>query len=265
MPYRRPKLGQHFLRDARFCQRIADSLAIHHEELVIEIGAGAGVMTRLLAARARSLIAIEIDQSLAAKLESEFAGTENVRILQRNVLELDLHALVASRTAAGCYVFGNLPYYITSPILHHLFNAHASIRHMTLMMQREVAERVLAKPCSRAYGVLSVLTQCWSKPAILLAVPRGAFSPAPRVDSALVDFPMSQHFPEWEDERHRAFLDFVQQCFRLKRKSLLNNLSGGMGRARTERALEAQNLDARVRAEQLSLDQLATLFSNIFD
>jgi 16S rRNA (adenine1518-N6/adenine1519-N6)-dimethyltransferase len=257
---RRPKLGQHFLQDIALCQKIAHSLAICPDDLVIEIGAGEGAMTRLLAARALRLIAIEVDPSLAARLESEFSGTANVQILQQDILKVDLRAMITSREAASCYVFGNLPYYITSPILRHLFSAHASIRHMTLMMQREVAERVVAQPGSRAYGVLSVLAQCWSQPEFSLAVPRGAFSPVPSVDSLLVDFAMSARFPAWDEGTHKVFLRFIQRGFRLKRKTLLNNLSLEYGRLRTERALKTRGLDARARAERLSVDQFAELF-----
>ncbi|MGH9446248.1 MAG: 16S rRNA (adenine(1518)-N(6)/adenine(1519)-N(6))-dimethyltransferase RsmA [Terriglobia bacterium] len=262
---RHPKLGQHFLKDARFCQRFADSLSIEPDDLVIEIGAGRGALTRFLASRARRLVAVEIDPALAARLRDEFLGNARVEILEEDILKVDLAALARERHFDACFACGNLPYYITSPILRHLFNARASIRRMALLMQREVAERVTAAPGSRAYGYLSVLAQCYSRPQPVLKIPPGAFSPPPEVHSMLVDFPIASRFSGWAAADYAAFLNFAQRCFRQKRKSLVNNLSEKQSRAGVQRVLEEHGLKENIRAEQLSVAQLAGLFQAMGD
>lgn len=259
----RPKLGQHFLRDVTVCHRIADSLAIEQDDLLVEIGPGRGALTRLLAPLSRSMTAIEVDPELAAFLRDQFQANENVRIIEQNILAADFQALCRERAVKQCYVFGNLPYYITSPILHHLFAAGPSIRRMTMLMQLEVAERVIAKPGRREYGYLSVMAQCSSRPRVLFQVPPGAFSPPPRVDSALVDFEMVRRFPTRDDRWLSGFLHFVQQCFAQKRKSLLNNLSLKYPKARVRQALAGLKLTDLTRAEQMSIEQLAGVYESL--
>jgi 16S rRNA (adenine1518-N6/adenine1519-N6)-dimethyltransferase len=259
----RAKLGQHFLKNAAFCQRISDSLAVEPDDLAIEIGAGKGAMTRLLALRARHLVAVEVDPELAAKLREKFSGNARVEVLGSDILAIDLAAIARERGFDAYFAFGNLPYYITSPILRHLFAARASIRRMSLLMQREVAQRVTAAPGSRAYGFLSVLAQCYSQPRAVLTIPPGAFSPAPKVHSVLVDFPMASRFPGWDTTDYEAFLSFAQLCFRHKRKNLMNNLSHHYSRLGVQRALEARRLSEGVRAEQLSLGQLTGVFRDL--
>jgi 16S rRNA (adenine1518-N6/adenine1519-N6)-dimethyltransferase len=255
-----PKWGQHFLKDQSVCRKIVDSLSLQPGDLVIEIGAGRGAMTRLLADRAPRLVAIEIDQGLAEKLTYEFSHMPQVEILRADILQIDFSSLLKRHNAQRCYVFGNLPYYITSPILNRLFDSRASIRHMTLLMQREVAARVTATAGSRAYGYLSVLVQTSAEPRITMAVPPGAFSPPPKVQSALVDFLMAARFPGWDDKTYRAFLEFARLCFQRKRKNLLNNLAPRYSRGDVQRALEAHGLGPRTRAEELDVGELVRLF-----
>ena len=257
---RQPKWGQHFLKDRSVCRKIADSLSLQPDELVIEIGPGRGAITQLLAGRARRLVAIEIDGGLAEKLTEEFSAFAAVEILHADFLKVDFSLLLNRHGRERCYVFGNLPYYITSPILSHLFEMRASIRRMTLLMQREVAERVTAKAGSRSYGYLSVLAQLDSEPHIALAVPPGAFSPPPRVHSALVDFPIMTRFPLGKDRHHDAFLQFAGVCFHQKRKNLLNNLAQKYSRQIVQRLLESHGLKENIRAEELDLVRLVELF-----
>ncbi|MGH9326111.1 MAG: 16S rRNA (adenine(1518)-N(6)/adenine(1519)-N(6))-dimethyltransferase RsmA [Terriglobia bacterium] len=260
---RRPKLGQHFLRDPRVCRKIADSLRVRSEDLLIEIGPGRGVMTHLLAQRCRKLVAIEVDPVLAASLRREFHGDARVEILEQDVLRVGFCDLCDRHRARECYVFGSLPYYITSPILHHVLGARRNVRHATVLVQREVAQRLTAAPGSRAYGYLSVFVQCFTRPEILFEIPPGAFSPPPKVRSALVDMPISSHFPEWDDALSAEFLRFAQLSFALKRKTLLNNLAPSFPRLRIEAALEPLGLGGRARAEQISLEELAELFQSL--
>ncbi|MGH9469515.1 MAG: 16S rRNA (adenine(1518)-N(6)/adenine(1519)-N(6))-dimethyltransferase RsmA [Terriglobia bacterium] len=257
------RLGQHFLRDPGMARRIAHALALQPEDLLVEIGPGRGVMTRLLAGRCRKLVGIEVDPALAARLESEFHNQPGVEVLQQDILHTDLAELCRRQAARDCYVFGNLPYYITSPILERVLDARRSVRHASFVVQQEVGERLAAVPETRAYGYLSVFVQCFTRPKIKFEIPSGAFSPPPKVRSALVDLLVSPRFPDWDDIAASQFLRFAQISFAHKRKSLLNNLAPYFSRARVEGALEELALSPRVRAEQISIEEMADLFRRL--
>jgi 16S rRNA (adenine1518-N6/adenine1519-N6)-dimethyltransferase len=217
-------------------------------------------MTQLLAERSRKVIAIELDRELAAGLQERFREKPGVQIIQADVLDVDLVRLCAQEEVPQAFVFGNLPYYITSPILHHLFERRQAIRSMGLLMQREVAERLIACPETRDYGYLTVATQLFSEPRIALAIPPGAFSPPPKVQSSLVVFRMQLKFKQWSCESHQKFLAFVKTCFARKRKTLQNNLSGTFQRAIVLETLEIVSKPLQSRAEELSIEELAQLF-----
>jgi 16S rRNA (adenine1518-N6/adenine1519-N6)-dimethyltransferase len=259
----RPKLGQHFLHDASYRNRILEELDPHSDDVVIEIGPGRGAMTGLLASRARKVVAIEVDRTLAQRLEEDFTGQPAVQIVLADVLRVDFAALCRQEGAVQAFVFGNLPYYITSPILHRLFAQRESIRSMGLLMQREVAERLTAEPGTRDYGYLTVATQIFSQPRIALAIPPGAFSPAPKVQSSLVAFRMKAKFDRWPREKGDQFLEFVKRCFAQKRKNLLNNLGGMYHRTQLLKAFEAAGKQPNMRAEELSLDGFAAIFESL--
>lgn len=240
-----------------------ETLGLKASDLVLEIGPGRGAMTSLLAERARKIIAIELDAALAQNLQEEFQKESRVEIVLADVLRVDFAALCLREGASKAFVFGNLPYYITSPILHHLFAQRECIRAMSLLVQREVAERLTAAPGSRDYGYLSIATQLYSQPRIELAVPPGVFSPPPKVQSALVTFPMKAKFDWWPHARYDDFLVFVKRCFAQKRKNLLNNLAGFFPRRQLIQALEETSHAANLRAEQLSLEELAGIFEHL--
>ena len=262
---RRPKLGQHFLADPAYRRRILQSLAIQSDDLVIEIGAGTGAMTKLLAERAARVVAIELDASLVEKLKDKFRGEPRVEVLEADILSSDIAAICRSHGAEKCFVFGNLPYYITSPILHHLFEFRSSIRAIAVLVQREVAGRLTAAPGSREYGYLSVLVQLHSQPRALFTVPPGAFAPPPKVQSRLVEFSITPKFPKWEIAEDEKFLDFAKRCFAQKRKNLLNNLSRTYSRRRLEQVLTGLGVSTTVRAEQLKIQQLASILEAMTD
>lgn len=257
----RPKLGQHFLRDWRFQQRIVAALAIQPNDLVCEIGAGPGAMTELLAARAKQVIALEIDASLVRRLQRNCANKPNVEILEADILQTNLGGLCRRYERQSCFVVGNLPYYITSPILHHLLDQATYIHGMALVVQREVGERLTALPGSRSYGYLTVFAQLAANPRLELGIPPGAFSPPPKVDSALVSFQMKR--TRLPAEQRKALLDFVKLSFAHKRKNLLNNLAPVYARARVEAELEALRLPPTIRAEQLTLLQFEELLERL--
>jgi len=259
----RPKLGQHFLRDRRFQRRIVEALAIQPNDLVCEIGAGRGAMTRLLAGRAQQVVALEVDPALARKLQQEFANKPGIEVLEADILLTDLAGLCRRYQRERCYVFGNLPYYITSPILHHLLGYAGWVHGMGLVVQREVADRLCALPGSRPYAYLTVLTQLDTNPRIEFGIPPGAFSPPPKVDSALVTFQMKSEGTRLAAQERKTLLEFVKLCFAHKRKNLLNNLAPVYGRPRVETELRALGLPPTVRAEQVALEQFENLLARL--
>jgi len=183
-------------------------------------------------------------------------------VLQADILAVDLAELCRHHGAERSFVFGNLPYYITSPIIHHLFTFRDFIRAMALVVQHEVAERLVAAPGRREYGYLTVFTQLFSQQRILLALPPGAFAPPPKVQSTLLEFQMRERplLPKAQMER---FLQFVKRCFAQKRKNLPNNLAGSYSRARVELELNRLSLARSVRAEQLTLEELLELYRRL--
>ena len=220
-------------------------------------------MTGLLAERARRVVAIELDRTLVEQLKEKFESDSRVQILHADILSADLADICRRSETPQGFVFGNLPYYITSPILERLGNFRAAIRAMALLVQREVADRLVAAPGSSDYGYLSVFVQLFSQPRILFTIPPGAFSPPPRVHSALVEFQIQPRLPGISSKEQQRFLTFVKRCFSQKRKNIINNLSGMAPRARLERELDHLNLPATVRAEQMTIEQFAGLLERL--
>jgi 16S rRNA (adenine1518-N6/adenine1519-N6)-dimethyltransferase len=256
-------MGQHFLASAEWRRQILQSLPLGNRDIWIEIGAGHGEMTELLAAPDRRLITIEADSRLArdleARLERDPARWPGVEIVPGDVLKIDLATLAEGRFR----VYGNLPYYITSPILHHLFAFAERILSIHIVVQWEVATRIVARPGGRAYGYLSAACQFYTRPTIVLRLPPGAFRPPPRVTSALLAMalPGERGSLGITDEQH--FLKFVQSCFGQKRKTLRNNLRGRFPLKPIEPAFRAAGLRPDLRAEQLSLGEFAALFRTL--
>jgi 16S rRNA (adenine1518-N6/adenine1519-N6)-dimethyltransferase len=254
----KPKLGQNFLNDAQAIRRIVAALGDCTQSTVIEIGPGRGAVTRILAAHAGRVLAVELDQDLAARLRAEFAP-ERVTIANQDVLNFDF-AAAAADAGERVAVVGNLPYYITSPILLRLAASHASIDRAVLMMQREVADRVVADPGSRDYGLLSVTVQMYGPVERLFTLPPGAFSPPPEVHSTVIRWRFAPRFAELGVEEV-DFLALARQAFAQKRKTLANNLrAAGIPPAEIQDALARAGIDAQARAEELSLEAFAALW-----
>jgi len=256
---RRPALGQHFLHDPGVRQKIVHLLRAREEDSWLEIGAGHGEMTLLLAGTGAQVVAVERDARLAAELRPQLAALANVHLVEADILKVSLEALVQEHGLERWRVYGNLPYYITSPILHRLFEARRAVADVHIVIQREVAQRLCAASGSRDYGYLSVVTQFYTQPEILMPVPRGAFRPPPKVESSLVRLTPPGKKAALGLPDDVAFLRFVQACFRQKRRTLRANLRAGYG-ARVEKALAALGLAPRARAEELPLEQLARLY-----
>lgn len=263
----RQRLGQHFLTDAGWREKIARAIGVSRSSsnfsapeekkfCWIEVGAGHGEMTQHLVATGRPVIAVELDPPLARRLSEIASDKPNLAVHHQDVLKTDLRALAAGQRVK---IYGNLPYYITSPILHHFFEFADLIDEIHIVIQLEVAFRLVARPGTRDYGYLSVLTQYFSKPGIALKIPRGAFRPPPEVGSALVSLRLPGVKAETQMEDENKFLEFVKVCFAQKRKTLVNNLRGISEPDATKRALEALGLAPGARAEELSVLQLAGL------
>ena len=249
------KLGQHFLTDASWQERIVR--AVRPDEGVwVEIGAGHGEMTNRLARHARKLFAVELDPRLARRLREVTADCKNVEVVESDVMAVDFGALTDGERFS---VYGNLPYYITSPILHRLFEHAGRISAIHIVIQFEVAVRIVAGPGRRDYGYLSVVSQWFGRPEIAFRIPPGAFRPPPKVASALVTFRMPGERSKHAVEDESAFLEFMKECFAQKRKTLRNNLRPRLG-DRAEEALQSAGLPAAARAEELTPADFVKLF-----
>jgi 16S rRNA (adenine1518-N6/adenine1519-N6)-dimethyltransferase len=267
----RQRLGQHFLYDRGWRERIARAIRVSGQESErarddrkpfcwIEIGAGHGEMTEYIARTGAPLYAVELDPPLVARLQQLAARFPNVTVVPGDVLETDLAAIADGRRIK---LYGNLPYYITSPILHRFFEQAARIDEIHIVIQLEVAFRLVARPGTRDYGYLSVLTQFYSRPAIALKLPPGAFRPPPEVGSALVSMQLPGARAELAMPDEAGFLDFVKLCFAQKRKTLVNNLRGLAAAPSVRERLAELNLASRARAEELSVADLASLYRNL--
>lgn len=255
---RKPKLGQNFLCDAQAARQIVAALGDLSGRTVIEIGPGRGAITGALAACAGRVLAIELDRELAAGLRARFAGG-NVTVAEHDVLTFDFAAAAA---AAGerLAVVGNLPYGITSPILLKLCASHAALDRAVLMVQREVADRIVAAPGSRDYGALSVTVQMYGPVERLFTLPPSAFSPPPEVHSTVFRWRIASRFVELGVEE-ASFLRLVRQAFAQKRKTLANNLrAAGFTPAEIASALAGVRIASQARAEETSLESFAGLW-----
>jgi 16S rRNA (adenine1518-N6/adenine1519-N6)-dimethyltransferase len=271
----RQPLGQHFLSNPDWREQIARAIRVsaHSAEFSvtpersadksycwIEIGAGHGEMTEYLAATGAPVTAIEIDPPLVRRLKHLTQQFPNLNVVSSDVLKVDIAEIAAGRRAR---IYGNLPYYITSPILHHLFAFAPIIDEIHVVIQLEVAERLAAEPGGRDYGYLSVATRLYSRPEIMLKIPRDAFDPPPEVGSALVTLRLPGRGPQLGDEERQQVLEFVKLCFAQKRKTVVNNLKA-WGKADGIRvALQGLGLKADARAEQITAGEFVELWREL--
>lgn len=254
---RKPKLGQNFLVDPAASLAIADALGDISQRIVVEIGPGAGAITEILARRAH-LIAIELDPALAAQLRAQFPTIE---VIESDILAVDLSALRSGDEKIR--IIGNLPYYITSPILLHLFKHSAAIETAVVMMQREVAVRVAATPGSRDYGSLSATAQLYARIERILTLSPSAFMPRPEVHSTVLRLNMYPRFAEL-GVQPETFLPFLRQSFAQKRKTLAKNLrTAGFNSANLGEALERSRIASNARAEEIDLERMASLWKEL--
>jgi len=268
-PKQKPKLGQHFLVSDNAAMRMADALGDVSESTVLEIGPGRGVITSLLAKRARRLIAVEIDRVLAAQLRLKFGMTHNVEVIEADILSIDFDSLFGPKPGLSrpgielkpipVRVVGNLPYFITSDILLRLFAFAKYFDTIVIMLQREVADRVAAPPGGSDYGLLSATAQLYAKVEKLFTLPPEAFEPAPKVHSTVLRLNVAPQI-EKLGVAGDGFIGFLKLSFAQKRKTLWNNLKSRYDEAELRRAMTQARINPSARAETLSLKQSATLF-----
>ena len=273
-PRSKPKLGQHFLQSEEYARRIVEALGDVSQSTVLEIGPGRGILTAMLAQRARRLIAVELDRVLAAQLRLKFGMYRNVEIIEADVLAIDIDSLFGPKPGLGrpgielkpepVKVVGNLPYYITSDILLRLFQFSKYFDSIVIMVQREVADRIAAEPGGRDYGVLSATTQLHARVEKLFTVPPGAFLPPPKVFSAVLRLTVD---PQQEKlgVAGDGFINFLRLSFGQKRKTLWNNLKGNYDDALLKRGLAQAKVKPTARAETLSLAQSAAVYRALRD
>ena len=268
-PQTKPKLGQHFLASEDFAVRVVDALGDVSQSTVLEVGPGRGILTSLLARRARRLIAVELDRVLAAQLRLKFGMARNVEVIEADILAIDFDSLFGPKPGLSrpgidlkpepMKVVGNLPYYITSDILLRLFEFSKYFDSIVIMVQREVADRIAAQPGGRDYGMLSATAQLYGRVEKLFTLPPGAFVPPPKVHSAVLRLTID---PQQEKlgVAGDGFIDFLRLSFGQKRKTLWNNLKAKYDGPELKRALAEAKVKATARAETLSLEESAAVY-----
>lgn len=269
---RKPRLGQNFLADVGAAEQIVDALGDVSNSVVVEIGPGKGALTQVLARRARQLIAVEVDRMMSTELRFRYRLQPQVEIIEADVLKLDFRT-VLNRTIgplndlrplkpSRARVVGNLPYYITSDILLRLFEFHEQFDVIVIMVQREVADRIAARPGTRDYGVLSATAQLYTKVENLFTLPPEAFTPPPKVHSSVLRMTVSPRFAELQVDPAK-FIAFLKTAFAMKRKTLLNNLKKDYPEEIVRSSLKQAGVRADVRAEALQLETSAQIFRNL--
>jgi 16S rRNA (adenine1518-N6/adenine1519-N6)-dimethyltransferase len=251
--------GQNFLTDTKILDQIDQAIQCPSGDILLEVGGGYGVLTERLARKERLLTVVEVDHKLFAMLERKFGKTPGMALMKADILKVDL-APLAPPPPAKLTVAGNIPYYLTSPLITRLLTQyHPVVRRIYLMVQKEVADRLVARPGTKAYGALTLCAQFYSKPRKLVDVPARAFRPKPKVDSAFIELELKTEFP-LEGESEKRFFTLVRAIFQTRRKMLSNSLKSlGKPPEKVQEALEKTSIDPQIRGEQLGLEKLVEL------
>jgi 16S rRNA (adenine1518-N6/adenine1519-N6)-dimethyltransferase len=253
------KLGQHFLIDKNIIKKIVKEFSPAENDFVVEIGPGKGALTKELLSHTKNLIVVEIDSNLAQELQNIFP---EIKIINKDILECDFGKDFFTEKFR---VIGNLPYYITSQILFKIYESHSTVKDAMIMIQKEVAERIVSKPKTKEYGILSVFSQYYSEPKILFNISRNVFYPKPEVDSSIVHLKMKEE--TWlNPEIEEAFRKLVRTAFNQRRKTLKNSLKNLFDEHQNELSEKFFSLqfDFSRRAEELSLDDFIYLAKNFY-
>ncbi len=262
------KFGQNFLIDTRVLEEIIDAADITKDDFVLEIGPGIGTMTQYLCEAAREVVAVEIDTNLIPILKDTLSAYDNVEVLNQDILKVDIASLAKERNNdRPIKVVANLPYYITTPIIMGLFESHVPIDSITIMVQKEVADRMQEGPGSKEYGALSLAVQYYAKPEIVVNVPPSCFMPQPKVGSAVIRLTRHEQSPvEVEDEK--LMFQVIRASFNQRRKTLANGLNNfgsfGLSKEEIQSCIEELGVPVNIRGEALSLEQFAELSNIIY-
>ena len=257
------KFGQNFLIDPRVLDKIIDAAEITEDDMVLEIGPGIGTMTQYLAEHAREVVAVEIDKNLIPILEDTLSAYENVTVINEDILKVDIRKLADEKNHGNpIKVVANLPYYITTPIIMGLFENHVPLKSITIMVQKEVADRMQVGPGTKDYGALSLAVQYYAKPEIVANVPPNCFIPRPNVGSAVIRLTRYEEPPVKVKDEKKMF-SLIRASFNQRRKTLVNGLGNaglpGITKESASAALEQMGLSPTVRGEALTLEQFAQL------
>jgi len=259
-------LGQNFLIDQNILDNIVDGAQILKDDYVIEVGPGIGSLTQNIAERAESVVAIEIDRNLIPILKETLKEYPNVEVVNADVLKLDLHKLIAEKCEGKkVKVIANLPYYVTTPIIMKFLEEKVPVQSLTIMIQKEVADRMQAKPGTKDYGSLSIAVQYYCDPKILFKVPPTVFIPQPKVESTVITLDVLQE-PKVYVEREDLFFALIKDAFGKRRKTLLNALSSGgleLDKDLLKEVLSLSNIDENRRGETLTIEEYGLLANNL--
>lgn len=260
------KFGQNFLIDTHVLERIIEAAGITRDDFVLEIGPGIGTMTQYLCENARAVVAVEIDKNLIPILGDTLQEYDNVTVINEDILKLDINRLAEEKNGGKpIKVVANLPYYITTPIIMGLFESHVPIDSITIMVQKEVADRMQVGPGTKDYGALSLAVQYYAKPEIIANVPPNCFMPRPNVGSAVIRLTRHQEVPVQVDDEKLMF-KIIRASFNQRRKTLANGLNNSpeihLPKEIIQESIEELGVPVTIRGEALTLDQFAE-FSNI--
>lgn len=253
-------LGQNFLIDGNIVRNIVSQAGVSKDDYVLEVGPGIGTLTEELSMRAKKVVSVEIDKNLIPILDTTLGKYSNIKVVHGDILDIDINSLIQEELDGGpVKVVANLPYYVTTPIIGRFLEEDLDVESLTIMVQKEVAQRMVAGEGSKTYGSLSVFVNFYSDPEIVLDVPRTVFMPQPNVDSAVIKMNMKEELPEVDRSK---FFKLVKSAFSKRRKTLVNAVSSygfTIEKAEVREALESLNMDTRVRAEALSIEEFIEL------
>ncbi len=257
------KFGQNFLIDSHVLEKIIAASGVTKEDCVLEIGPGIGTMTQYLAENAREVVAVEIDKALIPILNDTLSEYDNVTIINEDILKVDVNRIVQEKNGGKAIkVVANLPYYITTPIIMGLFESHVPLESITIMVQKEVADRMQVGPGTKDYGALSLAVQYYAKPEVMIQVPPTCFMPKPSVGSTVIKLTRYERPPVEADDENFMF-SLIRASFNQRRKTLVNGLTNATnlktGKADVLKALEEMKLPSAIRGEALTLAQFARL------
>lgn len=255
------KLGQNFLINEEIINEIVEKADVKKNDVIIEIGPGLGSLTAKLLENAKKVIAIELDPNMSKILKERFSLYDNFELIENDVLKVNLQAIISEYESVK--VVANLPYYITTPIIMKLLEDKLKLKSITVMVQKEVGERFCAKPNSKEYGAITISINYYTKPEIIIDVPKDNFEPMPEVDSCVIKLDV-RNVPPVELKNEKEFFNLIKAGFSQRRKTINNSLASmGISKEKIKNVLEKLGIDSKLRAENLTMEQFADISNNM--